>query len=174
MSENKPEDAKVQTDTVEAQEVAAEFVDEFEGLDINTLIPSMNVADEMEVEKECFVKDDDMVDLYEEILDNARKDRESVDEVLANFIEMVMNEGDASSASKEAIVNLMKIKSDTSDKMAKVADLMTRIKLKEKDTFPRYLAAQQNNKVVIEGSKREMIKSINKIAARKTNDKPDK
>jgi hypothetical protein len=94
--------------------------------------------------------------------------------VLANFIEMVMNEGDASSASKEAIVNLMKIKSDTSDKMAKVADLMTRIKLKEKDTFPRYLAAQQNNKVVIEGSKREMIKSINKIAARKTNDKPDK
>tara|TARA_Y100000034_G_scaffold131207_1_gene191453 strand:- start:656 stop:1177 length:522 start_codon:yes stop_codon:yes gene_type:complete len=166
---------KVQTETTdEAQEVAAELVDEFEGLDIDNLIPAMNVNDEAEIEKECFVKDDDMMELYEEILDNARKDRESVDEVLANFTEMVMNEGDASSASKEAIVNLIKIKSDTSDKMAKVADLMTRIKLKERDTFPRYLAAQQNNKVVIEGSKREMIKSINKIAARKQNDKPDK
>jgi hypothetical protein len=85
---------------------------------------------------------------------------------------MVLNDGDASSASKEAIVNLLKIKSDTSDKMTKVADLMTRIKLKDKDTFPRYLAAQQNNKVIIEGSKREMIKSINKMTANKgkTND----
>jgi len=81
---------------------------------------------------------------------------------------------DASSASKEAIVNLLKIKTDTADKMAKIADLMTRIKLKERDTFPRYLAAQQNNKVIIEGSKREMIKSLNKLAQRKQiNDKPN-
>jgi hypothetical protein len=80
---------------------------------------------------------------------------------------MVINDGDASSASKEAIVNLMKIKSDTADKMSKVADLMTRIKLKDKDTFPRYLAAQQNNKVVIEGSKRDLLKSINKLANNK-------
>jgi len=177
MSEtNKP---KVQTETEEVKSSHAELVDEFEGLDIEHLIPSMNVVEDFIPEKECFIKDDDMVDLYSEILANARKDRESVDEILANFIEMVMNEGDASSASKEAIVNLMKIKSDTSDKMAKVADLMTRIKLKEKDTFPRYLAAQQNNKVVIEGSKREMIKTINKIAAKKQiegqkNDQPNK
>jgi hypothetical protein len=61
----------------------------------------------------------------------------------------------------------MKIKSDTADKMSKVADLMTRIKLKDKDTFPRYLAAQQNNKVVIEGSKRDLLKSINKLANNK-------
>lgn len=80
---------------------------------------------------------------------------------------MVINDGDASSASKEAIVNLVKIKSDTADKMSKVADLMTRIKLKDKDTFPRYLAAQQNNKVVIEGSKRDLLKSISKIANKK-------
>jgi hypothetical protein len=76
---------------------------------------------------------------------------------------MVMNDGDASSASKEAIVNLLKSKSDISDKMSKIADLKTRIKLKDKDTFPRYLAAQQNNKVVIEGSHRDLIKSVNKM-----------
>ena len=86
---------------------------------------------------------------------------------MSTFLEMVINDGDASSASKEAIVNLIKIKSDTSDKMSKVADLMTRIKLKEKDTFPRYLSAQQNNKVVIEGSKRDLLKSINKLANKK-------
>jgi len=125
-------------------------------------------------ETPCIIDDEQVVDLYDEILDNCRKDRDSADEVLANFIDMVMNEGDASSASKEAIVNLLKIKSDTSDKMSKIADLMTRIKLKDKDTFPRYLAAQQNNKIVIESSKREMIKSINKLTARNKNDKPNK
>jgi hypothetical protein len=102
--------------------------------------------------------------LYDEILDDCRNDAKGVDEILANFINMVMNDGDASSASKEAIVNLWKIKSDISDKKAKVADLKTRIKLKEKDTYPRYLAAQQNNKITIEGSKREMIKTINKLS----------
>jgi len=84
-----------------------------------------------------------------------------------------MNEGDASSSSKEAIVNLLKINTDVNDKMSKIADLRTRMKLKEKDTFPRYLAAQQNNKVVIEGSKREMLKTISKLAQRKKNDKQD-
>jgi hypothetical protein len=121
----------------------------------------------VEPEQDNMVENEDLWDIYNEILENCRKDRVAVDDVLVNFVDMVMNEGDASSASKEAIVNLLKIKSDSSDKMSKVADLMTRIKLKERDTYPRYLAAQQNNKVVIEGSKREMIKSINKLARKK-------
>lgn len=153
-----------------------ELVDEFEDLDIEDLMPKMTVDKSLAAveEKPCIVSDDSMLGLYNEILDNCRKDRENADEILANFLDMVLNDGDASSASKEAIVNLFKIKSDTSDKMAKVADLMTRIKLKERDTFPRFLAAQQNNKVVIEGSKREMIKSITKLAQRKKqNDKQD-
>jgi hypothetical protein len=80
---------------------------------------------------------------------------------------MATNDGDSSSATKEAVVGLMKIKTDMSDKMSKVADLMTRIKLKDKDTFPRYLAQQQNNKVVIEGSHRDLLKSINKLSNKK-------
>ncbi len=118
--------------------------------------------------KESIVKDEVLLDLYGEILTNCRDDRNKVDEILANFLEMVINDGDASSASKEAIVNLIKIKSDSADKMSKIADLMTRVKLKEKDTFPRYMAAQQNNKVVIEGgSHRDLIKSISKLANKK-------
>ena len=98
-----------------------------------------------------------------------REDRVALDEVLVNFIDMVMNEGDSTSASKEAIVNLIKVKSDASDKMAKVADLMTRIKLKDRDTFPRYLAAQQNNKITIENSanKRDFLKLIQKAQEKK-------
>jgi len=144
-----------------------EFLEELDDMDVDSLIPTMNVNDIAEPTEEQIVENEDLLGLYQEILENCRKDRENTDEILVNFVDMVMNEGDDSSASKEAIVNLLKIKSDTSDKMSKVADLMTRIKLKERDTFPRYLAAQQNNKVVIEGSKREMIKSINKLAQKK-------
>jgi hypothetical protein len=144
--------------------------DEFTELDVEMILPTMNVGKDMMPqveEKECFIKDETLVDLYGEILNNAREDRGKADEILSNFLEMVINDGDASSASKEAIVNLLKIKADQADKMTKIADLMTRVKLKEKDTFPRYLAAQQNNKVVIEGSKRDLLKSISKIANKK-------
>ena len=144
--------------------------EDLDEIDVELLLPSMNVSKQFippVEEKECIVKDDTLMDLYGEILTNCRDDRTKVDEILGTFLEMVINDGDASSASKEAIVNLMKIKSDTADKMSKVADLMTRIKLKDKDTFPRYLAAQQNNKVVIEGSKRDLLKSISKIANKK-------
>jgi hypothetical protein len=139
-------------------------------MDVEMILPTMNVSKELTSgsdDKECIVKDENLLGLYDEILTNCRDDRSKVDEILSTFLEMVINDGDASSASKEAIVNLMKIKSDTADKMSKVADLMTRLKLKDKDTFPRYLAAQQNNKVVIEGSKRDLLKSINKIANKK-------
>lgn len=166
--------SKVETETVKA-EIVEDFdegLDDFDDMEIENLIPSMTINTEItEPEKECIVKDDQLLSLYDEILNNCRKDRESVNEVLLNFIDMVMNEGDATPASKEAIVNLMKVNTDINDKMSKIADLETRIKLKEKDTYPRYLAAQQNNKVVIEGSKREMIKTINKLAQRKQNDK---
>lgn len=150
----------------ETKENVQEFVDELVDIDIEQLIPPMQTEDAVEqLPEESIVKDEVILDLYGEILENCRNDRKEVNDILDNFVDMVINNGDASSASKEAIVNLFKVKSDTSDKMSKVADLMTRIKLKEKDTFPRYLAQQQNNKVVIEGNsnKRELIKSIDKM-----------
>ena len=61
-------------------------------------------------------------------------------------------------------MNLIKIKVDMTDKMSKVADMMTRVKLKEKDTFPKYLATNQNNTININesGSRRNLIEAINK------------
>ena len=77
------------------------------------------------------ISDENLLGVYEEIISNLRQDRQQASELLDEFSEMVINGGDASNASKEALVNLVRHKIDTADKMAKVAELMTRIKLKQ-------------------------------------------
>lgn len=132
------------------------------------LMPSMNVSSlniqEPDSGLSNIVSDEQLVDVYQEVLENIRQDRKQTDEFINNFADLVINEGDSTSASKEALVNLLKLKHDTSDKMAKIADLMTRIKLKDKDTFPKYLAANQNNTININSgnNKRQFLESLNK------------
>lgn len=132
------------------------------------VIPSMNVTSlsvqESENSLSNIVSDEQLVDVYQEVLENIRQDRKQTEEFINNFADLVINEGDSTSASKEALVNLLKLKHDTSDKMAKIADLMTRIKLKDKDTFPKYLAANQNNTININSgnNKRQFLESLNK------------
>jgi hypothetical protein len=138
---------------------------QLEEKDLGNLVPPMNVnlpAQPQQQEVSNLVPDEMLVGIYGEIIDNLRKDREEIDGLLGSFTEMVMNEGDATSASKEALVNLMKIKSETADKMAKIADLMTRVKMRDRDTFPKYLAAHvtQNNNIKVD--KRELIKAAEK------------
>jgi len=138
--------------------------------DLANVVPKMQV--EVSKEHDCIVKDEQLLNLYDEVLVNIRQDREEVNEHLSQFVDLVMNGGDGSSASKEAIVNLIKIKSDTADKMVKIADLMTRLKLKDNNTMPRWMAAQQNNKITIESNtkKRDLLKAIHKAKEGK-NDK---
>lgn len=112
------------------------------------MVPQLNVnlpAQIPDEQKKDLISDEKLVKVYDEILDNIRKDREEIDYVLNNFVNMVINDGEATSSSKEALVNLIKIKSDTADKLSKVADLMTRIKLRDNNTFPKYMAVHQNN-----------------------------
>jgi hypothetical protein len=91
------------------------------------------------------VPNEKLLGVYKEVLDNIEADRKETSEMLTMFLDMVINDGEASDATKKAVVDLMKIKIETADKITKIADLMTRIKLKEPDTFPKYLAAQQHN-----------------------------
>jgi hypothetical protein len=115
--------------------------DLLDNMNLGEVIPTMNVPPApMQSDNECIVEDGILLGLYDEIIVNCRNDREKVDEIQTKFEDMVVNDGDATSASKEALVNLMKIKTDINDKMAKVADLMTRIKLRENNTFKPYLA----------------------------------
>ena len=78
-----------------------------------------------------------------------------------------MNEGDSTSASKEALVNLTKLKSDIAIGKSKIADLMTSLKIKEKHASK--IQATQNNNITIT-DRRNLIETINKL----TNHKEDK
>ena len=129
-------------------EISDELENDIE--DAKALIPSMNVNLPEKVEEEKLIEGKKVVEVYDEILNDLRCNTVEVDDLISNFENMVMNEGDATSASKEALVNLVKLKSDIADKKAKIAELMTRCVLKEKDTFPRYLAAHQNNTINVD------------------------
>lgn len=85
------------------------------------------------------ISDSDLLGVYDEIMVNLRQDRTQVEDLIETFSNMVVNDGDSSSSSKEALVNLVKAKIDAADKMSKIADLMTRIKLKQPDTFQPWM-----------------------------------
>ena len=122
---------------------------------------NLNVNLPAEQKKEELVKAEQLVGFYNEILDDIRDDRKEIDEVLKSFLEMVMNEGDATTSSKEAVVNLLKMKAEQADKKTKVVDLLMRAHMKEKDTFPRYLAAHQHNEFKIDNSRKgRLLKAI--------------
>lgn len=131
-----------------------------------SLMPAMNVSlPVIPEENKEIITAEQLNDIYKEVLDDLRRDRVEIDSFLNEFAELVINGGDASSSSKEALVNLIKIKTEISDKKSKVADLMTRVKLKEKDTFPRYLAANQTNNITVDSpkkivNKRELIEQL--------------
>lgn len=135
--------------------------------DCKNLIPSMNVTATpvKQDESNNLVSDEMVLGMYKEIIDKIQSERGELDGYIAKFAAMVIDDGDATTSSKEALVNLIKIKADTSDKMIKLADLITRVKLKDRDTFPRYLAAHQNNTINIGNdttAKKALLSAIKK------------
>jgi hypothetical protein len=140
--------------------------------DLEKLFPQMNVSVPNQTppeEQNNLISDDMMLGVFGEIMNQIREDRSEIKGLVSNFVEMVINEGDSTTASKEALVNLLKLQTDTSTSMTKVADLITRIKLKEKDTFPKYLAAHQNNTINVGTSaeRRDLIKQVQKLQKKK-------
>jgi len=102
--------------------------------------PAGDISRSEGAEKELsIVSDEALLGVYGEIMDNLRSDREQVSDLVDTFSNMVLNDGDGSTSSKEALVNLVKTKMDASDKMTRIADLMTRIKLKQPDTFQPWM-----------------------------------
>jgi hypothetical protein len=134
--------------------------------DIGNLIPQMNISAPAIVEEKQLIEDEALLGIYNEIMEDLRKDTVQIDYFINNFADGLANGGDASTSSKEALVNLLKIKSDMPDKKAKIADLMTRIKLKQPDTYKPYLTAKQENKTTINisSSKKTLLKKIQNAA----------
>lgn len=150
-----------------------------ENKDLEHLIPQMNVnvpTNPQPQEEQALIPDDVWMGWCQEILNNLRQERQEVDDVKNSLVEMVINDGDSTSASKEAMTKLFEIKAGISEKMTKVLDLATRVKLKERDTFPRYLAAHQNNTITIGdgAAKRELIKQIQKMQKQKESNEQNK
>lgn len=135
------------------------------------ILPAMNVA-ALPPQQEDLISNDAMLGIYAEILDQIKNDRTEINGCIAKFSNFVFNDGDATTASKEALVNLIKLKAEAADKMSRVADLMTRVKLKERDTFPRYLSAKQENTIHIgsNSTKRALLQAINKAKTQKEED----
>ena len=131
--------------------------------EIQDLIPQMNVnvpVDQTQ-EAKCLISDEQLLGVYDEIMHNFRSDRKQVSHIAKEFADLVINGGDSSSSSKEALVNLLKLKNDTSDKMVKIADLMTRLKMKSPDTYKPYFNAKQENKTTINiTGRRQLLKKI--------------
>ena len=128
-----------------------------------SMIPSVPVVLPT-TEQNAVVTDEQLLELYGEILEDLRSDRKEFEAILANFVEMVMNEGDSTSSSKEALVNLAKLKSDIAIGKGKIADLMTSLKLKEKQASK--INATQNNNITIT-DRRNLIETINKLTSNK-------
>lgn len=118
---------------------------------------------------DALISDEMLLGIYSEILDTIRQDRVETTDILNNFCEMVLNEGDGSAASKDAIVQLVKTKMDAADKMAKVAELMTRVKMRDRES--KFITTPGGTVVNIGdgGTKKELLRRLN--SAQKTRKK---
>lgn len=125
------------------------------------LLPGIQVNIPDKTDSSCLISNEKILGLYDEVVDNLRDDRKEANEMYRNFADLVAN-SDASSASKEALVNLLKIKTETNDRMIKILDLWTRMKMKDRDTFPLHLAVQQNNKIESPRSSRKALEVMMK------------
>jgi hypothetical protein len=134
---------------------------------LNVSLPQQNVKEETPV-----VTNNEMVDMYKKIFSYMEADRGDSDEAFRTFMDMAVNDGDASHSTKECMVQLLKIRTECTNNMTKVMDLLMRYILKDRDTFPRYLAANQENNIIFKGgSKRQFLEKLEKNKARKVEDK---
>jgi hypothetical protein len=137
---------------------------------MNLAIPTEKVND-----ASALISDDQYLGVLDEILCNIREDRKQVSEYIDNMANMVINDGDATTSTKEALVNLIKVKTDLQDKMLKAADLMTRLKLKNTYAYSgAHLNAMQQNNYNIgtdgkEFNRKELIRAINSAKKKKEN-----
>lgn len=137
---------------LENEDISSEIINLPEG---GSMLPHMNINFPAEVESKepPLISDQDLLNSFSNIEETINKDRLELDDLLANFIDMVLNGGDATSSSKEAICNLIKTKHDSTDKMIKIAELKTRIKIKESNPFHPKFTAKQNNIINVQQRK---------------------
>lgn len=147
-------------------------IEEFSNIEIE--VPQMNVSiPETQVAKNDvtqLISDERFLKVLDETIDNIREDRKQVSDYIDTFADLVINEGDSSSSTKEAFVNLLKIKTDLQDKLLKAVGEMTKLKMKNSYAYsgPHLNALQQNNFNISKEeipspsfNRKDLIKAIN-------------
>lgn len=143
--------------------------------DLEDFAPQMNVSvpEQTATDATHLISDSQYLSVLEEVLGNIRDDRKQVSDYVDNLADMVINGGDATTSSKEAFVNLVKVKTDLADKMLKAAELMTRLKMKNTYAYsgPHLNALQQNNYNIgsdnVDFNRKELIRAINNAKKKK-------
>jgi len=106
------------------------------------------------------VQADQIVGLVKNVMDDITVEKNEIQEAYTNFAEMVFNAGDATSASKEALVNLLKLKSDLIDKKARMLEMMMKVYNKE-GQGPKTIVAHQHNDMHVH-DKRKLFTELDK------------
>lgn len=135
-------------------------------------LPKEDTNNPNQIQTQPIIQDEQLLGVYGEMLDLVREDRQKADELMKEFLNLMINDGDGSSSTKEAVVQLLKVKIDAVNNMGKVADLMTRIKLREKDTMPDYLKVNHNqdSSKLDPADKKRLIRELNKAVDKKKKD----
>ena len=104
------------------------------------------------------VQSEQIVSLCQDVLGDIASEKDEITANLNNFADMVFNQGDATSASKEALVNLIKLRTDLVDKKTRVMEMMLRAYQKD---GPKTVNAQQHNDIYI-SDKRKLFQELDK------------
>jgi cell division ATPase FtsA len=157
----------IHLNNVEITDLVKSDLEELELPQMNVSVPAQPPSD-----VSALISDSKYLDFLDEIMGNIREDRQQVSEYIDNIANMVINDGDATTSSKEALVNLFKIKTDLQDKMLKTAELMTRLKVKNTYAYsgPHLNAMQQNNFNIgsdTELDRKDIIKAFNNAKKKK-------
>lgn len=105
------------------------------------------------------VKPEQIIGMCKAIADDLESEKQEITDAYVNFSEMVFNAGDATSASKEALVNLLKLRSDLVDKKARLAEMMMKVFLKD---GVKTVTAHQHNDFHI-GDKKALLQELNSM-----------
>ena len=119
---------------------------------LNINIPPNDAKNEL-------IKAEQIVGMCQQIASDIEDEKTEVTETLNNFAEMVFNAGDATSASKEALVNLLKLRSDLVDKKARLAEMMLKVFMKD---GIKSVTAHQHNDIHIT-DKGKLLRELNNL-----------
>lgn len=119
---------------------------------------AMNINLPAQEPKSEIVQAEQIVSMCRDIMTNIVEEGDEIKEAYVNFADMVFNSGDATAASKEALVNLLKLRSDLVDKKTRIMEMLVKA---YKDVGPKSVTAHQHNDFII-SDKRKLLQELDK------------